>query len=906
LLEKCGIFFQTVSSALARTQWSVNCEKLTVQYLEFNTMKKNDLIISLKEIRDRHLPLVGSKAFGLARLKQIGLMVPPGLCLTSTAFREHVESNEVSIKIQSAVDKLDSASREDRKSILSGIRQAIINVPLAVDLHSEIKNHYHALIANRVAVRSSATAEDLPGHSFAGQYETYLGIDDVDGCIDAIKKCWASLWTERAYDYRQNNGFDHQTINMAVIVQSLVEADSSGVMFTADPVSGYKSRMTIEAVRGLGDALVSGKATPQRFVIASKKCRIVSKSQMPETGITDSVVKKLAKIGKKVEKYFGSPQDIEWAIRDDKIFLLQSRPITVTPSTKSWEERQVWTNANTGEVLPDVLSPLTSSMILRLFDLAIDQAFTLLCIKLDTNPLYGFVGGRLYFNLNTCMGALRCFPIQRNLDFSAVFGGEQGRMAGTGQLDIPEEDTPDLEFSLMKMLLKMPSLIFGILTYRSKKGEAMVLEVKNRSVRLQSLVITGMSMETLVRIFLAEIADMEEFLADKRAQPGLMYVIIGMASFQKLSNVCTKWFGDDGKTFANRLLVGLGNMDDADAGLDLWRLAQEAHEIGDVEKVILYGNDWKTTRKKISEVPKGSQFLESWKEFMSRHGHHCRGEMEVFNARWAETPEYILSIVRNYIHGIEQANPLENYRQYARQREELTGFCRKRLKNPLKRAIFNYLLTHAQGLMPGRENSKSDLARVVTVWRKMLLELGQRLYDSEILLDAEDVFFLKLEEIEPVTQNKVDFDIKKTIASRRAEYEKNKSVMPPKVVIGKFNPDDYTPDAVDTNADVLNGLAVSSGVVTGKARVILKADTDEQVLPGEILVAPFTDPGWTPYFVPAAAIVMDIGGILSHGSIIAREYGIPAVVNVGSATKIIKTGQTIQVDADHGTVKILR
>jgi len=271
---------------------------------------------------------------------------------------------------------------------------------------------------------------------------------------------------------------------------------------------------------------------------------------------------------------------------------------------------------------------------------------------------------------------------------------------------------------------------------------------------------------------------------------------------------------------------------EAKAGLDLWQLAQEAHEIGEVEKAVLCGNDWKTTRKKISDVPQGGQFLEKWNQFMSRHGHHCRGEMEVFNVRWSETPDYLLSFVRKYIHGLERANPLKNYRRYAREREELATLCRKRLKNPLKRASFNRLLTHAQRFMPIRENSKSDFARIMTIWRKMLQELGQRLYESDILLDAEDIFFLRPEEIEPVTQNKADFDIRKMIASRRTGYEKDKSVMPPQVVSGKFDPDDFTPDAVDTNVEALNGLAVSSGVVTGIARVILRDDTDEQVLPG--------------------------------------------------------------------------
>jgi len=863
------------------------------------------MIISLNKIRDHHYSLVGSKAFGLTRLKKIGMRVPPGFCLTISAFREHIESNKLGDKIQTTVDRLGSASLGERRLLMSELRQSIMDTPVTNALHDEIEYQYRALSTKRVAVRSSATAEDLADHSFAGLYDSYLGIANPVECIDAVKKCWASLWTDRAYDYRQRNGFGHLAVNMAVIVQSLVEADVSGVLFTADPVTGYKSRMIVEAIPGLGDALVSGKATPQRFKIARKQGRIVAKTRIPETGITDSMIKRLAKIGRKVDRSFGRPQDIEWAIKDNRVFLLQSRPITVTPSTKSWEERQVWSNANTGEVLPDVQSPLSRSMTQRLFGRAIDQACTLLCIQLHNHPLYGLVAGRVYFNINTAVGMLKCVPILRRLDFGAVFGGEHRNLAGMGQLDIPEEDTPELTFSPTKMLSRIPGLLCQLLTYRSKKGEAMMLELKDRALRLQGLDVTGMSTGTLARIFIAEIDDLEAFIADKRALSGLLYGIIGAASLQLLHQVCCRWFGEEGQSMANRLLMGLGDMDDAEAGLDLWRLAQAAHEMPDVEQAILSGNDWKATRAQISGLSQGSRFLEKWNAFISRHGHHCRGEMELFNARWAETPDYILSIVRNYICGIEQTSPLENYQQYAQDRETLAASCRKRLKNPLKRVIFNNLLTHARRFPPGRENSKSDFARAMAVWRNILVELGQRLSASGILSDAKDIFFLRLEEIVPVTRDEAEFDIKHTVSSRRTEDEKNNSVVPPKVVVGTFNPDDYAPESADTQTKVLKGMAITSGVVTGKARVILRADTDQQVYPGEVLVAPFTDPGWTPYFVPAAAIVMDMGGILSHGSIIAREYGIPAVVNVGSATKIIQSGQIIQVDADHGIVRIL-
>ncbi|MHC4585806.1 MAG: PEP-utilizing enzyme [Planctomycetota bacterium] len=346
-------------------------------------------------------------------------------------------------------------------------------------------------------------------------------------------------------------------------------------------------------------------------------------------------------------------------------------------------------------------------------------------------------------------------------------------------------------------------------------------------------------------------------------------------------------------------------MVDATAGLDIWQLAAAADSKVEVRELILSNNDWCTTEGKLSQTDSGKEFLAEWNRFMLLHGHHCRGELELYNKRWSETPDYILKFVRSHITQMDKIDPVQNFARAAKQRRQLEQKCRKQLKNPIKRMIFNHLLARVQIGSVFRENVKSEVIKLLTAIRKLLIELGKRLNNEGILKNNDDIFFLKIEEIAPVVQGKADFDINKVIAARRADYNKNSSVTPPDVVIGKFDPDNYTPDAIDEHAEVLNGLAVSPGVATGKARVILRADTEEQLLAGEILVAPFTDPGWTPYFVPAAAIVMDEGGVISHGSIVAREYGIPAVVNVGSSTKIIKTGQMIQVDGNSGIVKIL-
>jgi phosphohistidine swiveling domain-containing protein len=378
-----------------------------------------------------------------------------------------------------------------------------------------------------------------------------------------------------------------------------------------------------------------------------------------------------------------------------------------------------------------------------------------------------------------------------------------------------------------------------------------------------------------------------------------------IAAFPLLHMVCTKWLADDG-TCANKLLAGIGDMDDAFAGLDLWRLAVAADAVPQVRDLILSDADWSAIEPELSQFDSGKEFLKTRNSFMNRHGHHCRAELELYNRRWAETPDYILKLVRNCIAQIGKTDPIRNFDSLTRQRQQLEQQCRKKLKNPVKRVIFNRLLFRSQQGSIFRENVKSEVIKLVVALRKLLLELGKRLVDKGVLKNQDDIFFLRLEEIEPVVLDKADFDIHRVITDRRTEYDKNSLISPPDVIFGKFDHDKYVPESLDTYVEMLTGFPVSPGVVMGKARVILRADADRQVLAGEILVAPFTDPGWTPYFVTAAAIVMDQGGILSHGSIVAREYGIPAVVNVGSATQIIKTGQTIEVDGNSGIVKILQ
>jgi pyruvate,water dikinase len=346
-------------------------------------------------------------------------------------------------------------------------------------------------------------------------------------------------------------------------------------------------------------------------------------------------------------------------------------------------------------------------------------------------------------------------------------------------------------------------------------------------------------------------------------------------------------------------------MASAEAALDLWRLARWTSPRESLRRLVLVDQSFASLAGALATSEAGRAFLERWKTLMAQHGHRARGEVDLAAPRWSETPDVVLRRLRHYLDSAGQLDLLQVLDQRTRDREQRLAECRARLKNPLRRWAFGFLVRQAQAGIVYRENFKNELLRVVAYLRRLLLDLGERLTRAGKLETREDVFFLTLEEIEPVRTGVGRFDARSVIRTRREEFQKNQAITPPPIVVGEFDPARHTPPPADPNATVLRGLPVSPGVVTGRARVILSADTKEKVLPGEILVAPYTDPGWTPLFLTAAGLVVDLGGQLSHGSVVAREYGLPAVVNVQYATQVIRTGQLVCVDGNQGVVTLL-
>ncbi|MCL5281772.1 MAG: PEP-utilizing enzyme [Planctomycetes bacterium] len=868
---------------------------------------------------------VGPKALGLVRLSRIGLTIPVGFCLSVDAYRQHVETNGILPRIVSALDTLATAPPERRRSILLEIREAIIRTPISEGTRRAVEMHYRKLGAAFVAVRSSATAEDLPGQSFAGQYDTYLGITDLDGCLAAIKPCWASLWTERAWDYRAQNGIDPRAVGMAVIVQALVPADASGVLFTADPAGGRGDRIIIEACFGLGEALVSGQVTPDRFLVRKRDLHLLAKTinnkavesvldqhggmrQQPVAperasgaSIERRTVIRLARLAKRAEARLGGPQDMEWAVQGTRVFFLQARPITVVPGAGSWEDRQIWTNANLGEVLPDVMTPMTASFTDITDETLLRPVRTILGLeRMNKEKLLRLIAGRMYFNASLGMAIIRHLPGAQHFDYQALVGGGPASAPNASTPDVAEEG-PDGTVSTARMILRLPWSIRLMMAHRQEKARVSVQEMQKINCQLQDLDFSGMSLEELGRQFTA-------VTQDGIARLDLLYAVLTTAPLALLYKICERWLGDRDGSLANQLLADTGGMVSAQAGIDLWRLAAQVHETPSVRQVLLSENAWDAIRERLSAMEEARAFLKGWDRFMACHGHHCRGELEFHNQPWSETPDYVLKLLRGYLAQPDVMNPRRDQGRRIRQREQLQERCRQHLRNPIKRTIFNHVLRAARSGSVLRENFKNEGIRWTMMLRRILLEIGARLSQTGVLAEPNDVFFLELQELETLLHGGAGPDVRRVVADRQAQYEKNKSIMPPKVVVGRFDPDTYVPapEPAGTGGEVLHGVAASAGMATGLARVILPADANEHVRAGEILVAPFTDPGWTPYFVPAAAIVTEQGGLLSHGSIIAREYGLPAVVNVPAATKIIRTGQRLQVDGNRGVVTILR
>jgi len=868
-------------------------------------------VLPLSRVRKTDAPLVGAKAVNLARLLNNHLPVPDGFCVTTEAWQAHLRQSDLRSLVESRL--------AGELPLLAEIRQLISEAPLPDAVQREIAEAFSNLATSsqkpegksqkpkqagvstrlQLAVRSSGTAEDLPGHSFAGLYDTILGEADLERCLALVKRCWASLWTERAFKYRERNHIDHSRAAMAVLVQRLVPADCAGVAFTADPVSGRRDRLVVEAVPGFGDKLVSGQAVPDRFRLDRRNLRVVLRTPAGTAPVLpDRTVRNVARLALRAERPAATPQDVEWAVAGGRVWLLQARPITGLPDFDP-ADHEVWSSSNTAEVLPGVLTPLVWSTLGDYINRLLGGTFERIGVSLGRHRFVGDVAGRVYTNLSTFTGIVKRMPFASSMGQARMFGGAALTPEHLARLELDPGELPDIKAGAWRTLVRLPGLLVWLSRHGTGRGRRWMSEALARHERAERPDFARFDESGLVA------------LLDKTLQgllvgdDGLGYALVGMTYTALLYDLCRKWLGDSAGAFAGRLLAGTGELQSAQAGLELWRLGRAVAADERLRTLVLAGHPWLETRAALVSEPAGRDFLARWDRFVVHHGHHARGEMNMFQPRWHEQPDYLLGLVRGYAQSAGH-DPEADITRRAADRDRLTREALGRLRNPLKRVLFRYVAEQARRSAAIRENLKDLAIRVLAATRAVIVELGRRLAGRGVLAEADDVFFLRFEELQPAVAGAAGFGARQLVSGRRTEYERNLALNPPAVFVGRYDPKVHVPDTFDPDAQQLTGLAVSPGIVTGPARVVLLADRSVRVLPGEILVAPFTDPGWTPYFIPAAGIVMDQGGLLSHGSIVAREYGIPAVVNVGPATRIVKTGQRVRVDGNRGIVTVLR
>jgi rifampicin phosphotransferase len=887
-----------------------------------------EYVISLERVSAADRALVGGKAASLGEMRRAGLPVPAGFCVTTAAYRRFVAAAGLEEGLAAELAAMDALHVAEARAAAVRLREKLTASPIPAAVRKAVTDAWGAQWPGctdvALAVRSSATAEDLPEASFAGQHDTYLNVTGEEALLRAIRDCWASLFTERALVYRARRKVDTRGVAMAVMVQEMAQADCAGVAFTADPMDHGPTRtdrIIIEAAKGLGEAIVSGNVSPDRIVVEKRSLAIlerrggVAPKEFRCGGNGEAVclsaaqARALAELTLQAEQLFGMPQDVEWALAGERLWLLQSRPITalapVAPLVDG-ADRAVWSNVNAGELLPEVVTPMAWSLIKRAVEEVFGRLLKILGVDSKREPWFALIAGRIYANLSIFVQLMNAVPGTSRMKLMEAFGGHG---AGTAAIEriLKSPDRRGLWRRRVGFLIGMPWLLGWLVGHLSvRRGRQCLAEYSAMVGRLRGFEMAGLSDADLAERFGTILGCLHEG-SGKLVLAVVAHAGVGMAFTDSFLKATRRWLGDEHGAIANRLISGTGDMASAESALDLWRLAEWVRQRGAIAELLCTEANGGDLWVRLENVSGGREFVDRWRQWNARHGHHAYAEVDVAQPRWSERPDYVLALLRTYLASPADAGLEVREQRSQAEREALRAECRAKL-NRCRRPVFDWLLYRSRVGLALRENLKNELIRVLAAARRVLLEAGLRLTQDGTLQTAEDVFFLEPEEVDRLLRGQREEKIVAAVAARKAEFARFELLRPPPVIVGRYDPERPGHNAggcvPEAGSNVLRGLAVSAGVAAGPARVILRADSSELVQPGEILIAPFTDPGWTPHFLNAAGLVVDMGGMFSHGSVVAREYGLPAVVNVGTATRRIRTGQMVTVDGDRGVVAI--
>ncbi|RZU74418.1 pyruvate,water dikinase [Micromonospora kangleipakensis] len=859
-------------------------------------------VLGLQEVDGMQVAIVGGKGAHLGALSRIdGIRVPAGFCVTTAAFRR------IMAEAPSIDDRLDQLSRlnpDDREAIrtLSAeIRRTIEGIVLPDDVAAAITRALtHLGEQADYAVRSSATAEDLPTASFAGQQDTYLNVMGLAAILQHVSRCWASLFTERAVTYRQRNGIDHRTVHMAVVAQKMVFPDAAGILFTADPVTGNRKVATVDASFGLGEALVSGLVNPDVFkvrdgeivakAVATKqravhalpaggtKEQAIDPQRQEQPALTDAQVVRLVQLGRRIEAHFGSPQDIEWCLVDDDFQIVQSRPITTLfpiPAARD-RENHVYVSVGHQQMMTDPMKPLGVS-VWQLTAMA---------------PMHE-AGGRLFVDVTRRLAS----PASRaGLLEVAGRGDPLIRDALETVLDrgdfvptLPEAGPGGPPASGASAPTETDPAIVTELIERSQASIAAL----RRDIRTK----TG---PALFDFLLEAFQEHKRVLSDPLSMQAIM---AGMEATWWLNDQLREWLGE--KNAADTLTLSAPGNVTSEMGLALLDVADVIRPHPEVV-AFLQGVEDDGFLDELPKLAGGTEARDAIEAYLDRYGMRCVGEIDITRPRWSERPTTLVPLILDNIKLFEPGaaeRRFEQGRQEAQKKQEdLLERLRALPDGEQKADEAKRMIDRVRTFIGYREYPKYGIVSRYFVYKQALLEEAERLVQANVLPEKEDIFYLTFQELHDVVRsNRVDDQL---IQQRKDAFRSYHALTPPRVLTsdGEAITGAYRRDDVPTGA--LIGLPVSAGTIEGRARVILDmAQADLE--PGDILVTAHTDPSWTPLFVAITGLVTEVGGLMTHGAVIAREYGLPAVVGVIDATQLIPDGQRIRVHGSDGYVEIL-
>jgi pyruvate,water dikinase len=867
-------------------------------------------VLPFQEIDRSNLMLAGGKGANLGELSKVkGIQVPEGFCITTEAYKKITENSREFNSLLDELLQFNANERESISKVSAKIRMVIEKTPIPVDIAKEIADHLTKFgEKDAFAVRSSATAEDLPTASFAGQQDTYLNIIGRELIPKHISKCWASLFTDRAVIYRMQNGFDHNKVQLAVVVQNMVSPQVAGILFTADPITSNRKVLSIDASLGLGEAMVSGLVNADSYKVCNNKIidkKIFTKKLAiyalkdggtkeqeiaPEIqnkqALTDEQILQLEHIGRKIQEHFGLPQDIEWCLVDDTFYIVQSRPITILypiPEAND-QENHVYISVGHQQMMTNAMKPLG----LSLWQLT---AF---------RPMFK-AGGRLFVDVTHQLA----LPASRKTIIDAM--GEHDPLIKDALIAITERG------DFIKPLSNDDAVLAPIKSSKGKSSADILAQIGNDPAIVVDLIKRNQtSVEELKRniqtksgidlfdFILEDIQQSKKILFDPQNLAAIMATVDSSTWINEKIN---EWLGE--KNVADTLSQSVPNNITSEMGLALLDVADV---IRPYPEVIEYLQQVKNDNflDELVKFDGGQEARDAINAYLNKYGMRCAGEIDITRTRWSEKPATLLPIIFGNIKNLELGAGKRKFEQGRREalkkEQELLNRLNQLPDGKQKAEETKQMISLLRNFAGYREYPKYGIVNRLFICKQALLKEARRLVQANVVDQIEDIYYLTFEELrELVRTNKLDYQL---ISKRKEEHKLYEKLNPPRVITsdgeiisGKYNRENLPSEAIV-------GLAVSSGIIEGRARVILNMENAD-LGDGDILVTAFTDPSWTPLFVSIKGLVTEVGGLMTHGAVIAREYGLPAVVGVENATKLIKDGQRIRVNGTDGCVEIL-